>query len=69
MSFCLAFGRVERDYFCCVKHESCRTDRCILGSLSAHSYNTLLTGELLVAVGGRGEHLRWGREQAARVLK
>jgi len=29
----------------------------------------MLTGELLVAVGGRASRPLWGRDQAARVLK
>jgi len=41
----------------------------MLGGLSAHNYHTLLTGELLVAVGGRVSSHLWGRDQAARVLK
>jgi len=40
-----------------------------VGGLSAHNYNTLLTGELLVAVGGRASSPLWGRDWAARVLK
>jgi len=36
--------------------------------LSAHSYNSEVTGELLVAVGGRANSLLWERDQAARVL-
>jgi len=42
---------------------------CISGRLSAHSYNTLLTGKLFVAVGGRASSPRWGRKQTARLLK
>jgi len=34
-------------------------------ALSAHSYNTVATGVLLVAVGGRGKRLLWAREHAA----
>jgi len=43
-------------------------NRCILGGLSAHSYNTLRTGGMLVAVGGRGWDLLWGKDKTARVL-
>jgi len=39
------------------------------GGLSAHSYNTLLTGGLLVAVGGRANSPLWGRDQAVRLIK
>jgi|GEM_PF-1825877 hypothetical protein len=41
---------------------------CFWGALSTHCYNTLLTGELLVAEGGRASRPLWGRDQAARVL-
>jgi len=45
-----------------------RLNRCILGRLSAHSYNSLLTGEPLVAEGGRASKPFWGRDQAAKML-
>jgi len=41
----------------------------MLGGLSAHSYNSEVTGELLVAEGGRASDPLWGSDQAARVLK
>jgi len=41
----------------------------MLGRTSAHSYNSLLTGTLLIAVGGRAIRPFWARDQAARVLR
>jgi len=39
-----------------------------LGGLSAHSYDVVWEGGLLVAVGGRASRLLWASDRAARAV-
>ncbi len=34
--------------------------------LSAHNYNSVVTGKLLIAVGGRASRLLWERDETAK---